>query len=361
MNKNHYAVIMAGGVGSRFWPVSTTEYPKQFHDMLGSGSSLLQKTFGRLSRFVPSDQILILTNARYQDLVLEQLPEIKASQVVAEPAMRNTAPCILYAALKIRKMNPDALMVVAPSDHWIEDEGAFESDVLRCFEACSKAPVLCTLGIQPSFPNTGFGYIEYNLGERDSEGLKKVRQFREKPDYETARSFLSQGNFLWNAGIFMWSASAIAEAFRQYQPMQYSLFENGLEVYNTPEEAAFIEANYPKAENISIDYAILEQSDSVFVLPAHFDWNDLGTWGSLYEKMEKDASDNARVQGGILMEACQGNTIRLPRGKIAVMEGLKDYIVVDSEKALLILPKAREQEIKQWVARVKQEFGEDFI
>ena len=329
--------------------------------MLGAGSSLLQKTFGRLSRFVPPDQILILTNARYQNLVLEQLPEINASQVVAEPAMRNTAPCILYAALKIRKMNPHAVMVVAPSDHWIEDEAAFEADVLRCFEACSEESVLCTLGIQPSFPNTGFGYIEYNAEERNTGGLKKVRQFREKPDYETARSFLKQGNFLWNAGIFMWSASAIVEAFREYQPGQFSLFEKGLQEYNTPDEVGFIEANYPKAENISIDYAILEQSDSVFVLPASFDWNDLGTWGSLYEKMEKDDSGNARVQGGILAEACEGNTIRLPEGKIAVLEGLKDYIVVDSEKALLILPKAREQEIKQWVARVKEEFGEDFI
>lgn len=352
---------MAGGVGSRFWPVSTTEYPKQFHDMLGAGASLLQKTFGRLSRFVPPDQILILTNARYQNLVLEQLPEIHVSQVVAEPAMRNTAPCILYAALKIHKMNPDAVMVVAPSDHWIEDEAAFEADVLHCFEACSKAPVLCTLGIQPSFPNTGFGYIEYNPAEKGTQGLKKVLQFREKPDYETARSFLSQGNFLWNAGIFMWSAAAIVEAFRQYQPGQYSLFEKGLQLYNTPDEAAFIEANYPKADNISIDYAILEQSDSVFVLPAAFDWNDLGTWGSLYEKKEKDDSGNARVQGGILTEACEGNTIRLPEGKIAVLEGLRDYIVVDSEKALLILPKNREQEIKQWVARVKTEFGEDYI
>jgi len=352
---------MAGGVGSRFWPVSTTEYPKQFHDMLGAGASLLQKTFGRLSRFVPPDQILVLTNARYQSLVLEQLPEISASQVVAEPAMRNTAPCILYAALKIQKMNPDAVMVVAPSDHWIEDEAAFEADVLHCFEACSKAPVLCTLGIQPSFPNTGFGYIEYNPEERDTPGLKEVLQFREKPDYETARSFLSQGNFLWNAGIFMWSVSAIVEAFREYQPGQYALFEEGLQMYNTPDEAAFIEANYPKAENISIDYAILEQSEAVFVLPAGFDWNDLGTWGSLYEKTPKDSSGNAKVQGKILLEACEGNTIRLPKGKVAVVEGLKDYIVVDSEKALLVLPRAREQEIKQWVAKVREAFGEDYI
>ena len=288
MNTKYYAILMAGGVGSRFWPVSTTEYPKQFHDMLGAGVSLLQKTFGRLSRFIPPENILILTNERYTGLVMEQLPQISPSQVVAEPAMRNTAPCILYAALKIRKMNPDALMVVAPSDHWIEDEHAFEQDVLRCFDMCSKAPVLCTLGIAPSFPNTGFGYIEFDRGEKDSPGLKKVQQFREKPDYETAKHFLSQGNFLWNAGIFMWSASAIIDAFKTYQPETHTLFEKGLEAYNTAAEEDFIASNYPEAANISIDYAILEQSDAVYVLPAGFDWNDLGTWGSLYDKLTMD-------------------------------------------------------------------------
>lgn len=352
---------MAGGVGSRFWPVSTTENPKQFQDMLGAGSSLLQKTFGRLSQFIPSSQILILTNERYKDLVLEQLPEINAAQVVSEPAMRNTAPCILYAAMKIRKMNPEALMVVAPSDHWIEDESAFQADVLRCFDACSKSAVLCTLGIQPSFPNTGFGYIEFDKATLEEEGLKKVHQFREKPDYKTAKSFLEQGNFLWNAGIFMWSASAIVEAFEKYQPEQYSLFEKGIGVYNTPEEENFIDEYYPKADNISIDYAILEQSDSVFVLPASFDWNDLGTWGSLYEKLPKDDSGNALVNGEVLERGSMGNMIRLPEGKIAVVEGLEDYIVVDSEKALLIMPRDREQEIKQWVSKVKQDFGKDYI
>lgn len=352
---------MAGGVGSRFWPVSTTEYPKQFHDMLGAGASLLQKTFGRLARFIPPSQILVLTNARYTDLVLEQLPEIDPAQVVSEPAMRNTAPCILYAALKIRKMNPEAVMVVAPSDHWIEDEAAFQADVLECFEACSKAPVLCTLGIQPSFPNTGFGYIEFPPEGRGSAGLKPVRQFREKPDYQTARGFLEQGNFLWNAGIFMWSAAAIEAAFARYQPTQYALFKKGWEVYNTPGEASFIESHYAQAENISIDYAILEPSDSVFVLPARFDWNDLGTWGSLYEKVPKGAGANAVVQGGVLEADTQGNMIRLPAGKIAVLQGLKDYIVVDTEQALLIMPRAREQEIKQWVSRVKETFGEDYI
>ncbi len=357
MNSHYYAVLMAGGVGSRFWPVSTRSYPKQFHDLLGSGQSLLQRTFTRLSRFIPAENILILTNADYRDLVLGQLPQIGPAQVVTEPAMRNTAPCILYAALKIRKMDPHACMVVAPSDHWIEDEDAFERDVVRCFEAASASSALCTLGIQPTFPNTGFGYIEFDRGADDATGLKKVRQFREKPDYETARAFLAQGNFLWNAGIFAWSASSIVDAFRRYQPEQYALFAGGLEVYNTPGEAAFIEANYALAANISIDYAIMERSDQVYVLPASFDWNDLGTWGSLYDKMDKDPAGNAIARGAVLTENCSGNMIRLPEGKIGVLEGLEGYIVVDTEKVLLIVPKTREQEIKQWVARVRESFG----
>ena len=357
MNSHYYAVLMAGGVGSRFWPVSTRSYPKQFHDLLGSGQSLLQRTFTRLSRFIPSENILILTNADYRELVLGQLPQIGPEQVVTEPAMRNTAPCILYAALKIRKMDPEGCMVVAPSDHWIEDEAAFERDVVRCFQAASTSAALCTLGIQPTFPNTGFGYIEFDRGADDGQGLRKVRQFREKPDYETAKSFLAQGNFLWNAGIFAWSASSIVEAFERYQPEQYALFAGGLEVYNTSGEAAFIEANYARAANISIDYAIMERSDQVFVLPASFDWNDLGTWGSLYDKMDKDTAGNAIARGSVLTENCSGNMIRLPEGKIGVLEGLEGYIVVDTEKVLLVVPKSREQEIKQWVARVGESFG----
>lgn len=360
MKENYYAVIMAGGVGSRFWPVSTTDFPKQFHDMLGTGQSLLQKTFGRLSRFIPEENIFILTNARYTDLVLEQLPGISPEQVVPEPAMRNTAPCILYAALKIQKSNPDAVMVVAPSDHWIEDEEAFRADVIQCFERSSQDPVLCTLGIQPSFPNTGFGYIEFLKEAVGKAGLQQVVQFREKPDYETAKGFLKQGNFLWNAGIFIWSVEGIIQAFKKYQAEQYTLFEKGIPFYNSPGEADFIEEHYARAANISIDYAILERSDKVFVLPASFDWNDLGTWGSLYEKVDKDSDNNAKLQGKILCRESSGNLIRLPGDKIGVVDGLNDYIIVDHEGVLLIMPKSKEQEIKQLVARVKDQFGEHY-
>lgn len=363
MNKNYYAVIMAGGIGSRFWPVSTTENPKQFHDMLGAGSTLLQKTFDRLAGFIPKENILILTNERYGDLVMKQLPVIQREQLVLEPAMRNTAPCILYAALKISKMNPNAQMIVAPSDHWIEDETAFAGDVIACFKRCEEEEALCTLGIKPTFPNTGFGYIEYNASDTSSvaNGLKAVRQFREKPDYEQARSFLKQGNFLWNAGIFIWGVRTILNAFRKYQPKQYNLFAPGLELFNTSREKAFIDANYPDADNISIDYAILEQSDTIYVLPATFDWNDLGTWGSLYEKLQKDGSGNASVGGELMCEDASGNMFRTKQGKLVVTEGLSDFIVVDKEEVLLILPKSKEQDIKAIVARVREKYGDLYI
>ena len=356
MDKNYYAVLMAGGVGSRFWPISTTAYPKQFHDMLGTGDTLIQKTFKRLAKFVPVENILILTNERYNELVLEQLPKVKQEQVVLEPAMRNTAPCILYAALKIQKKNPDAVMIVAPSDHWIEDEEAFAKDVITCFDKCEKENVLCTLGIKPTFPNTGFGYIEFE--KKDVEPLKTVNQFREKPDYETAKDFIKQGNFLWNAGIFMWSVKTIVDAFKKYQPEQYNLFLSGLVYYNTDQERAFINENYPKAENVSIDYAILEPSSNIFVLPATFDWNDLGTWGSLYDKLDKDDNQNALVNCRVLAEDSQGNMIRSPKGKIIVIDGLKDYIVVDKEEVLLIYPKSKEQDIKKVLTKIKDKFGD---
>ncbi|WP_396636959.1 mannose-1-phosphate guanylyltransferase [Maribacter sp. R77961] len=357
MNKNYYAVLMAGGVGSRFWPISTSEYPKQFHDMLGTGKTLIQKTFERLNKFVPTENILILTNERYNDLVLEQLPAVKQEQVVLEPAMRNTAPCILYAALKIKKMNPNGVMIVAPSDHWIEDEQAFAADVTACFQKCEKEDVLCTLGIKPTFPNTGFGYIEYD--KTDDNQIKKVNQFREKPDYETAKDFLSQGNFLWNGGIFMWSVKTIVGAFESFQPEQYRLFDSGFAYYNTDKERAFIAENYPKAENISIDYAILEHSSSIYVLAATFDWNDLGTWGSLFDKLDKDTGGNAVVNAKVLAEDSSGNMIRAAKDKIVVVDGIKDYIIVDKEEVLLIYPKSKEQDIKKVLTKVKEKFGSE--
>ena len=344
MNKNYYAILMAGGVGSRFWPVSTTEFPKQFHDMLGSGETLIQKTFSRLSQLIPAENILILTNEKYNTLVLEQLPMVKEEQVLLEPAMRNTAPCILYASLKIQKQNPDAVMVVAPSDHWIEDEQSFIENLKASFDFCKNSDAIMTLGIKPNFPNTGYGYIEYD--KLDEKQFKKVIQFREKPDYETAKSFLKSGNFLWNGGIFIWSVKTILEAFQNFQPQMNSLFLKGFESYNTENEASFIEENYSDAQNISIDYAVLEKSPNVYVLPATFDWNDLGTWGSLHQKLGKDDNNNAVVNASVLLNNASSNIISTSKDKLVIIDGLNDYIIVDKDNILLIYPKSKEQEIK---------------
>jgi len=349
---------MAGGVGSRFWPVSTQDFPKQFHDMLGTGDTLIQKTFNRLSKLIPKENIFILTNERYNDLVFEQLPEVTKRQVVLEPAMRNTAPCILYAALKIQKENDDAVMIVAPSDHWIEDETAFTKNVEEAFDFCSQNDALMTLGIEPTFPNTGYGYIEFD--KSTERNIKKVNQFREKPDYDTAKQFIAQGNFLWNAGIFMWSVKSVVKAFQNNQPELYSLFESGCEVYNTDFEDDFVRDNYGKAENISVDYAIMEQSKNVYVIPATFDWNDLGTWGSLYDKLDKDNSGNAVVNAKTLTEDASGNMIRTKTDKVVVVDGLEDYIIVDKDEVLLIFPKTKEQDIKKVLQKVKDKFGEQY-
>ncbi|VAV83794.1 Mannose-1-phosphate guanylyltransferase [hydrothermal vent metagenome] len=359
MNKNYYAILMAGGVGSRFWPVSTQDFPKQFHDMLGTGETLIQKTFNRLSNIIPKENIFILTNERYNDLVLEQLPEVTKRQVVLEPAMRNTAPCILYASLKIQKENPNAIMIVAPSDHWIEDEKAFTQNVQQTFDFCSQNDALMTLGIQPAFPNTGYGYIEYD--KKSSDAIKTVSQFREKPDYETAKTFLEQGNFLWNAGIFMWSVSSVIKAFQNNQPELFQLFEKGIAVYNTDLEDDFISDNYGKSENISVDYAIMEKSKNVYVLPATFDWNDLGTWGSLYDKIDEGKKDNAVVNARTLIKDASGNMIRSTKGKIVVIDGLNDFIIVDKEDVLLIFPKEKEQDIKELRQNVKDTFGDQYV
>lgn len=359
MNKNYYAVIMAGGIGSRFWPVSTEKFPKQFHDMLGTGQTLLQKTFSRLHKMIPSENIYVLTNERYLELTLQQLPQITEKQVVLEPAMRNTAPCILLSALKIQKENPEALMLVAPSDHWIEDETAFADDVQMCFDTCEKEDKLLTLGIQPTFPNTGYGYIEFN--QLESKPIKKVNQFREKPDYDTAKQFLDAGNFLWNAGIFLWSVKSITTAFKEYMPEMHTLFSEGVSVYNTGDEANFIASNYEKSENISIDYGIMERAKNVFVKQASFDWNDLGTWGALHDKMTSVASENAVVRATTHLKESNGNMIySTTADKLVVVDGIDDYIIVDKENVLLIFPKNKEQDIKKLVAEVSNAFGKNF-
>lgn len=346
MNTNYYAILMAGGVGSRFWPVSTSEFPKQFHDMLGTGETLLQKTFSRLQKTIPTENIFILTNSKYNDIVIKQL-NISSEQILLEPAMRNTAPCILYASLKIQKLNPQAQILVAPSDHWIEDEDLFVHHLKKSFDFCQKNDALMTLGLQPTYPNTGYGYIEFDSFDHNS--IKKVLQFREKPDLVTAQDFINRGNFLWNAGIFIWSAHSILSAFEKYQPDMYALFKKGDITYNTSAEKEFIEKNYPLAENISIDYAILEKSHNVYVLPSDFDWNDLGTWGSLYDKLPKNSENNAIINAKVLTEDANNNIIRTDSNKLVVLKGIHDFIIVETPDTLLIYPKSDEQNIKKIV------------
>jgi len=358
MNNNYYAVIMAGGVGTRFWPVSTQNFPKQFHDMLGTGNSLLQQTFSRFEKLIPSNQIFISTNKKYKKIVLSQLNNTQKEQLILEPAMRNTAPSILYAAFKIYKQNPNGIMIVAPSDHFIENEDEFLKNVETSFEACKSKDILMTLGIKPSSPNTGYGYIQF---DKNKEIVKKVKQFTEKPVLSKAKKFIKSGDYLWNAGIFIWNVKAILSAFKTYLPYMFELFEKGSDDYNTLSELNFIEANYSKSENISIDFGILEKAKNVFVIPVDFGWNDLGTWGSLYDKLPKDNTNNAVVGAKTIMINSQGNMIKTSKGKHVIIQGLNDFIVVENEDVLLICPKINEQDIKQIVKATREKFGENIV
>lgn len=349
---------MAGGVGSRFWPVSTAGQPKQFRDLLGKGETLIQTTFKRLTGLVPPENIYILTNERYEHLVKEQLKGLNDEQVVLEPVMRNTAPAVLLAALKIRKKNPEAAMLMAPSDHWIEDEAAFQRDIETAFEACRTEDKIITLGIEPGFPNTGYGYIKYNK-EEDLK-VRKVDCFKEKPTYEVAKEFLKSGEYLWNAGMFIWNVDFILRSFAKNLPEMSRLFSANERALNTSEEKTFVHEVYPQAENISIDYAILEkEEETIYVISATFDWNDLGTWGSLYDESLKDEQENVGLNVRLMAENSTGNVITSDTNKVVVIEGLNDYIVVNEKEVLLIFPKEKEQEIKQIREKVQKKFGEN--
>lgn len=340
---NYFAVIMAGGVGSRFFPVSTPEQPKQFHDMLGTGKTLIQQTFDRIHALIPSEHILVSTNNTYRHLVLEQLPQLSDKQLVVEPVMRNTAPAILYSALKIFAQNPDAIMLVAPSDHWIDREDVFIDKLNTAFTYCSQHEVLLTMGIMPTYPNTGYGYIQFNPEPND---IKKVNRFTEKPDVLTATQFLKSGDYLWNAGIFVWSVRTILKAFEQYLPKTFEIFEKGKNGWNTMEETTFIQENYPKVDSISIDFAILEKAPHVVVIPVDMGWNDLGTWGALYQKLAQNEQDNAVLQAQCYAENSKGNIIRTEKGKKVILKNIDNLIIVEKDNILMILPKDNEQDIK---------------
>jgi mannose-1-phosphate guanylyltransferase len=352
---------MAGGIGSRFWPMSRNNFPKQFIDILGTGKSLLQQTYERFATICPSENIYIVTNETYTDFVYKQLPDLPKDNILAEPQRRNTAPCVAYAAFKIGQKNPDANMVIAPSDHVISDEDAFREAILKAFDFTAKNNNLLTLGIQPNRPDTGYGYIQFK--ETDVEErfkISKVKTFTEKPNLEMAKFFVNSGDFLWNAGIFVWNYKAISEAFKKHLPEMYSYFEEGKEAYNTPDEADFIRKVYALCTNISIDYGIMEKAKNVYVLSAEFGWSDLGTWRSLYEHIPHDHDENATV-GNIIMENSSGCIVNISKDRLAVIQGLKDYIVVESDNVLLICHKDDEQQVRNLVNDVKLKKGDKYI
>lgn len=357
MNTN-YCVIMAGGIGSRFWPYSKNNKPKQFLDFLGTGRSLLQMTFDRLRHVVPAEHILIVSNRIYRDLILEQLPEILPEQVLLEPMRRNTAPCIAYAVSRIKSKEENANIIVAPSDHLILKEQEFIAYLKKGLDFIEKNDALLTLGIKPSRPETGYGYIQ--IGEGDGE-LRKVKTFTEKPNLELAKVFFESGEFFWNSGIFLWNLKAIEKAFEKLLPDMAACFNNGKDKFGTESEEAFINEVYPSCENISIDYGILEKADNVHVLCADFGWSDLGTWGSLFDLSEKTEEGNVTMKGNVEFYDSRKNIIAVPEGKIAVVEGLDDYIVAWNDDALMICRKSEEQKIRQIVNDISVKYKGDFI
>ena len=359
-NKHHYVAIMAGGIGSRFWPMSRTAYPKQFLDVLNTGKTLIQWTYERYTQFIPAENIYIVTSEEYVSIVEKQLPNLPKENILAEPSKKNTAPCIAYISFKLAQKDPQATFVVAPSDHLILEQENFQKIVEQSLDFVSNIKALATLGIMPTNPNTGYGYIQYE-GLEVSKGVYKVKTFTEKPTVEIAESFIASGDFLWNAGIFAWKASTIIAAFEKYQPEMFELFDGEKANFNTPAEKKSIQKIYPQCVNISIDIAIMEKADNVYVIPASFGWSDLGTWNSAYENMEKDYFANAVASDNVIVIDATKCMINAPKDKLVVVQGLDDFIVVDTKDVLLICSKEKEQSIKEYVAEVKRHKGDKYI
>lgn len=363
MNNNNYVVIMAGGVGERFWPMSRESRPKQFIDILGTGKTLLQQTFERFERVCKRENIFIVTNKKYRQLVEQQLPELEPGRLVCEPARKNTAPCIAYACYKIYDLNPKANIVVAPSDHIILKEDIFCDIIRAAMVAAAKENRLFTLGITPSRPDTGYGYIQFieESSLPDDHRLKKVKTFTEKPDADLAQSFLDSGDFLWNSGIFIWSGEAIISAFEKYQPEISFIFREAIGKYNTPEEQEYMDIAYTTCKSISIDYAIMEKADNVFVFVSDVGWSDLGTWGSLYDARSKDQNNNAVVGKNAMLYDSSNCIINIPAEKLVVIHGLDGYIVSEADNALLICKMTQEQQIRKFVNDIKLQKGERYM
>jgi mannose-1-phosphate guanylyltransferase len=358
-NNNTYIAIMAGGIGSRFWPLSRVNYPKQFLDILGTGKTLIQQTFDRFGKLVPKENIFVITANEYIDIVKKQLPGLPAENILGEPFRKNTAPCIAYINFKLQKLNPEASLIVAPADHLILNEENFLEVCDDALSFVNHFNALITIGIQPTYPNTGYGYIQHD-GVEAISSVYKVKTFTEKPNRELAETFIASGDFLWNSGIFVWQVKRGIQAFQQHMPEMYELFASE-ERLNTPEEKNAIDSIYPQVSNISIDFGVMEKAENVYVIPASFGWSDLGTWNSAWENMEKDYLENAVAGNNVIVFDSSKCVINVPGDKLVVLQGLEDYIIADTKDVLLICQKEKEQEIKEYVAEVKRNKGEKFL
>lgn len=360
MNKNQYVAIMAGGIGSRFWPMSRTAFPKQFLDILHTGRTLIQGTYDRFAEFIPAENIFVVTSAEYASIVAQQLPELPAANILCEPSRKNTAPCIAYIAHKLNLLNQEGLLICAPADHLILDAPAFRKVCSDAFTFVKNINALVTLGIKPTYANTGYGYIQHEAIPV-ADNIYQVKTFTEKPNLELAKTFLASGDFLWNAGIFVWKVKNIVGAFEKHLPEMNELFVQEKEHFNTDNEQEAIERIYPQCTNISIDYGIMEKANNVYVLPSSFGWSDLGTWNSAWENMEKDYFGNAVAGKNVLIIDATKNVVHADDKKLVLLQGLDDFIIVDSKDVLLICKKDKEQEIKDYVAEVKRNKGDKFL
>src|ERR1700676_2085871 len=360
MNEHQYAVIMAGGIGSRFWPMSRQDFPKQFLDILNTGQTLEQSTFQRLTDFILPENIYVVTSFEYVHIVREQLPLIRKENILGEPSRKNTAPCIAYISFKLQQKDPKASLIVAPSDHLILDIKAFNKVCLEALSFVNKHNAFITLGIKPTHPNTGYGYIQHEQ-HSVSDNVYKVKTFTEKPNLQLAKTFLSSGDFLWNAGIFVWQVKNIIGAFERYLPEMYDVFIAEKDAFNTPAEKKALEHIYPLCTNISIDFGIMEKADNVYVIPASFGWSDLGTWNSAYENLEKDELGNAIAGENVLVIDAEKCIVHSGNNKLLVLQGLNDFIVVDTHDVLLVCKRDKEQEIKDYVAEVRRNIGDEYL
>ena len=359
-SKHNYVAIMAGGIGSRFWPMSRTAYPKQFLDILNTGKTLIQQTYERYKKLVPEENIFIITSAEYVSIVKEQLPNVNEENILGEPSRKNTAPCVAYISFKLLKKDPNANLIVAPADHLITETSEFIKTSKKALDFVNHINAFVTLGIKPAYPNTGYGYIQHDTTAAAPD-IYKVKTFTEKPNAELAQTFIASGDFLWNAGIFIWKVKNIVTAFEKYLPEMYEVFASEKDKFNTEEEKKAIEQIYPQCTNISIDFGIMEKADNVYIIPSSFGWSDLGTWNSAWDNMERDYLGNAVAGKNVMIMDATKCMVHAENSKLVVLQGLDDFIVVDTKDALLICRKDKEQEIKEFVAEIKRNKGDKYL